>query len=242
MSFYATDLAFVHDAAFGGFACRIAPEIVRLLARACIGRGTVLELGCGSGITAEHLVARGYRVVGIDASPAMIRLARTRVPRATFRIGRIGSTRLSPCAAAIAVGEVVTYAIERPHGRRALTRLAARVHAVLEAGGLFVFDFMESAEGRTYVGKSHAGEGWAMTVSATTDPSGRWLTRRITLFRHVGGEFRRSQETHRVRLFDRQDVAAALAQAGFTVRFQRSLGRVRLMRGDVLAIARREQV
>ncbi len=80
-----------------------------------------------------------------------------------------------------------------------------------------------------------------MTVSATTDSSGRWLTRRITLFRHVQGEYRRSQETHRVRLFDRQEVATALQQAGFTVKFQRSLGCVRLMRGDVLAIARREQ-
>jgi SAM-dependent methyltransferase len=47
----------------------------------------VLDAGCGPGLYAEELVARGaHDVVGLDASPAMIELARLRVPeRASFR-------------------------------------------------------------------------------------------------------------------------------------------------------------
>ncbi len=41
----------------------------------------VLDLGCGPGLYAEELVARGARrVVGVDASAEMVRLARQRVP------------------------------------------------------------------------------------------------------------------------------------------------------------------
>ena len=39
----------------------------------------VLDAGCGPGITTEELLDRGARVVGVDASPAMLRNARKRV-------------------------------------------------------------------------------------------------------------------------------------------------------------------
>jgi len=43
--------------------------------------GTVLDLGCGMGEPiARHLIDRGFRVVGVDGSPAMIELCRARFP------------------------------------------------------------------------------------------------------------------------------------------------------------------
>ncbi len=45
----------------------------------------VLDLGCGPGLYAQELLGRGARrVVGVDASTEMVRLARRRVPQATF--------------------------------------------------------------------------------------------------------------------------------------------------------------
>ncbi len=46
------------------------------------GKGAkVLDLGCGSGLpVAQHMVERGLRVTGIDASPKMIAFCRERLP------------------------------------------------------------------------------------------------------------------------------------------------------------------
>jgi SAM-dependent methyltransferase len=42
---------------------------------------TILDLGCGGGSpVALHMVARGFRVTGIDSSPTLISLCRTRMP------------------------------------------------------------------------------------------------------------------------------------------------------------------
>lgn len=43
--------------------------------------GSILDLGCGMGEPiARYLIGRGFRVVGVDSSPAMIEMCRTRFP------------------------------------------------------------------------------------------------------------------------------------------------------------------
>jgi len=50
--------------------------------------GDVLDLGCGMGRPiAEYLIDRGYRVTGIDASPSLINLCRSRFPEQTWIVG-----------------------------------------------------------------------------------------------------------------------------------------------------------
>ena len=40
----------------------------------------VLDLCCGTGLMTAELAERGYEMVGLDASPAMLDLARRRLP------------------------------------------------------------------------------------------------------------------------------------------------------------------
>ncbi len=48
---------------------------------------TVLDVACGTGLVADALANRGYRVTGIDVSVPMLERARRRVPAATFVAG-----------------------------------------------------------------------------------------------------------------------------------------------------------
>ena len=47
----------------------------------------VLEVGCGSGVFLRAAADRGARVAGLDASPALVELARARVPEADLSVG-----------------------------------------------------------------------------------------------------------------------------------------------------------
>ena len=56
-----------------------------------------------------------------------------------------------------------------------------------------------------------------MLVESQEDRVASTLDRRITIFREVGGHYRRSEENHRVRLFDAGLLEDLLSSAGFAV-------------------------
>lgn len=64
------------------------PTYAEAIRRAGIAPGDrVLEVGCGSGVFLREVVDRGAHAVGLDASAAMIELARARVPAAELHLG-----------------------------------------------------------------------------------------------------------------------------------------------------------
>jgi hypothetical protein len=170
----------------------------------------------------------------------MVTLARRTAPLARFAVGSLASTPLPRCRAIIALGEVVNYLGDRhsasTHDRR-LFRFFDRAARALEPGGLLLFDFMESARHRTFEASTRVGRDWAVVAGARAD--GAILTRHITTIRQINGRLRISQETHQVRVYRRQVIAAALRRAGFSVAIRRSLGRVPVIRGDAVVVAHR---
>jgi SAM-dependent methyltransferase len=50
---------------------------------------SVLDIGCGSGLPADSLIAKSHRITGVDVSAAQIALARTNVPSGRFLHGDI---------------------------------------------------------------------------------------------------------------------------------------------------------
>ena len=53
--------------------------------------GRALDAACGTGRHAGHLAGLGHDTIGVDASPAMLRVARERFPAVDFKVGRLAT-------------------------------------------------------------------------------------------------------------------------------------------------------
>jgi SAM-dependent methyltransferase len=178
----------------------------------------VVDLGCGSGLWARELVDAGYRVLGIDISEAMIELSRKRVPEAEFRAGSLFDADIPPCSAVTAISEVLNYLFDEE--ARGLTPLFRRVFEALVPGGVFVFDVLGPGQvplGTTAKG-FRVGDDWAVLSEREEDTERGTMERRIVSFRKVGEHYRRTDEVHRVRLYEPSELVAELGSVGFEVR------------------------
>lgn len=54
----------------------LLPNILRLLSRQCKEGKTIVDVGCGTGYFSEQLAQRGAHVIGIDAGPNLISIAK----------------------------------------------------------------------------------------------------------------------------------------------------------------------
>jgi len=238
---YGIDLAYIHDAGFGHIATNAAAFLLGLLRQRRKDTGLVIELGCGSGISAEAIAAAGYDVLGFDISADMIALAQQRVPRGEFRAGSFLTAELPPCVAVTAIGECFSYLFDANSTKQTLSELLRRIHAVLLPGGLLLFDVaaLGRVSGAGPQQLCREGEDWAVLVTAEEDRQHRLLTRRITSFRKVGELYRRDHEVHRLRLFERQEMVGLLRDAGFRVWPLAEYGPLRFVRGHLGFLARK---
>jgi SAM-dependent methyltransferase len=168
--------------------------------------------------------------------------AKARAPLARFQTGSLLTAKLPVCDAVTAIGEIVNYQFDPKHSRAALTRLFRRVHDALRPGGLFVFDVAGPDRVPAQVPGHYWKEGadWSIHVEVDGSARSRWLTRRIVCFRkNAAGRYRRSEEVHRLRLYDSAEVGAELSAIGFRVREQSGYGRFRLYPGLRAVIARK---
>jgi SAM-dependent methyltransferase len=221
---YQEDLAYIHDTGFGDFARTSAPGILALLRQNGIRTGRVVDLGCGSGIWARELSDAGYKVVGVDISPAMIAHARQRVPEGEFHADSFLRFELPECGTVTALGEVFNYLFDRTNSLRTLERLCRNVFHALAPGGILIFDVAEPGRCQGMKQAFREGEDWACLVECQHDVPRQRLTRRIVTFRKVGSSYRRHEETHPQQLYKRAQIARMLRSTGFRVRTVRRYG------------------
>jgi SAM-dependent methyltransferase len=238
---YRADLAYIHDAGYGGFAKAAALWLLKLFRAEGIDDGLIVDLGCGSGIWADAANKAGFDVLGYDLSPAMIDIARRRVPAGRFVAESFLSASIPRCRCVTAMGEIFNYLSDSRNSDRELYKLFLRVYEALEPGGLFVFDGAEAGRGgKTGETRGFAvGDDWACIATAKENRAERKLTREITSFRKRGATYRREHETHVLRLFDRARVLAELRKPGFRVRTIRSYGELRFPPGYVGFVAKK---
>lgn len=96
----------------------------------------VVDLGCGNGALTRQLADRGYQVLGVDASPEQLALARQAYPDLTFREGNALDFALEQPADAI-FSNAVLHWIDADKQQAMLDHIASQIRPE----GLFVCEF-----------------------------------------------------------------------------------------------------
>jgi SAM-dependent methyltransferase len=223
---YETDLAYIHHQGFSEFAESASLGILEILWKHGVERGTVVDVGCGGGVLARELTRAGYTVLGFDTSPPMIAIARATAPAARFEVAAFAEAPLPECDAVVSIGEVLNYG-----SLDAVGTFVAHAACALIPGGVLLCDAAERGSYPASEERRIGGDDW--TVIALKESDGERLTRRVLTFREIDGEVRRSEEVHRLELYDRTELTALL-QPQFRVRVRRSYGSRRLPKGHAV--------
>jgi len=246
MPIYGEDLAYVHHVGFTQALRHAVPHLLSTLRQHGVTSGTVVDLGCGSGVWTRALTNAGYRVTGVDASLAMLRLARREAPRAAFHQASLFQAAIPPCAAVTAVGECLNYDAGGDGvttRQRLVDELLQRVFRQLRPGGLFVFDIhaRTSAPGMRRRKVFRAGRDWSIFHEARINGTGTRLLRYIRVSRRLGMRIRSGAEVHVLHLYDPAKLVSMMERAGFQVRTVDGYGSVPLLPGRVGFVARKPE-
>jgi SAM-dependent methyltransferase len=236
--YYRADLALIHHLGFAQHPDDCAPGILALLQPVRDRDGTVLELGCGSGLLTRHLLAAGHRVIATDASPAMLDLARDHLPGADIRRLVLPDDPLPGADAVVSVGHVLSYLPDEAAIRRALIAAAG----ALRPDGVLALDLCDLSYGPArsqsppYV---RTEPDWAIMTEFSTPAPDRFVREMTTFVRAAGGWWRRDDERHVNVLVDTGRIPDLLAEHGVEATVGAAFGTETLPVGLVTVIGRR---
>jgi SAM-dependent methyltransferase len=225
MALYQSDLAHIQATAFGGFAAGATPVIIARLRGAPVAVHTVVDVGCGAGVSTRMLTDAGFDVLAIEPSPALLEIARSAAPAARFRLASAYETEMPRCEAILAMGEALSYHAHDVDADVLLQRFLDGAATALVPGGQLVFDLIVIEGPPLDASGWRSTDDWVILYETREDPLARRLTRTIETFRlSDGGTYRRTREVHEVRLFDETTTRSLLRSAGFDVETARTYG------------------
>jgi SAM-dependent methyltransferase len=222
------------------FAVLMSQYLAEVLERHPVDGRRALDIACGTGTLALILADRGWEVVGVDASPTMLAIARSRAQssdapeqllflQADMRDLAIagpvddGGWWTHAGRPWIAAFDLVTCTYDSLNYLLHLDELAAcfrGVRRLLRPGGLFVADmntryFLEHDWGEHEVLER---AGFVQVAQSSFDPANNCSTMILSGF--VGDDqrgYQRFEETHIERAYPVEQIAASLAEAGLQI-------------------------
>jgi SAM-dependent methyltransferase len=208
------DLACRYDTAIAG--TPLLEADYQFVLRHLPGTGRVLDLGCGTGRVAVPLAARGDRVVGVDLSEEMLRLAGAKATAAGVRLDRLKANIVELdglCDGAFDAVLCLFSTLGMVTGAKNRGRVVGHAFRLLRPGGLLVLH----AHNRWHNLRTRTGRRWVVRDVARSllgrPDAGDWL------MEHHDG-----QTGWPVHLFTRREAVGLMKGGGFRVVEVRPVG------------------
>lgn len=193
-----------------------------LLMRYGVTDGILCELGCGTGKVTRRLAKIGYDMIGIDNSPDMLNIARSREKPGDQSILYLEQDMrefelYGTVAGVVSICDSMNYILSV----RDLNKVFRLVNNYLDPGGIFIFDmntlhyYRDVLQDRVICdNRDDCSLIWENSYEAR---SGRNRFD-LTIFRREDGDlFGKYEETHFQRAYALKDVRNALEEAGLKV-------------------------
>lgn len=182
-------------------------------------RNLVLDLGCGTGTLTELMYRKGYDMIGVDISDAMLNRAMEKKERSGSEILYLQQDMrelelYSTVGTIFCVCDSLNYILEEEE----LEQVFSGVKNYLFPGGIFIFDFNTEYKYREVIGDTTIAENredCSFIWENYYDSEGRINEYDLTVFvREEGERFRRFTETHFQRGYSPESMTALAVRSG----------------------------
>lgn len=194
----------------------ILPAFEKLLQQYKINqRANILDLCCGTGHMAQHLIEQGYQVTGLDISEAMLQYARDNAPNAKFILD---DARFFKLPSTFDVVICPSGSLNHMISIEDLEKVFTQVYDSLLDNGIFLFgitleDGYKSWNGAIADGDVKDDFAWACCDSY--NPEEKIGQFKITIFQMVEKTWQRLDISNLIRGYSRTEVISALESVGF---------------------------
>lgn len=185
-------------------------------------RNLVVDLGCGTGTLAELMYQKGYDMVGVDVSDAMLNIAMEKKAKSGAEILYLQQDMrelelYSTVGTVYSVCDSLNYILEEDE----LLSVFSLVNNYLYPGGIFIFDFNTAYKYREVIGDATIAENredCSFIWENFYDPEEEINEYDLTIFvREEGEHFRKFTETHFQRGYTVEQMVRLTEQSGMQV-------------------------
>lgn len=207
-----TTLAAFYDTLMSGYPY---DKVIDRLLHTVSGKG--IDLGTGSGRVAIALAKHGLSVVGVDASPEMLKVAEANAKadgvKMIFVCSDCESLQFTKVDFVTATCDVVNYISTKEQ----VKKLFKKVYEALRPGGSFIFDVSSSYKLRGMKDEQYFEDCDDVTYLWCNSLKGDRLTMDVAFFVPENEMYRRIDERHVMLVLDTQFLIDTLKDTGFKV-------------------------
>ncbi len=184
-------------------------------------RNLVVDLGCGTGTLTELMYEKGYDMIGVDSSEAMLNVALRKKEKSGSEILYLRQDMrelelYSTVGTVYSVCDSLNYIL----GEEELFTVFSLVNNYLFPGGIFIFDFNTDYKYREVMGNTTIAENredCSFIWENFYDPEGEINEYDLTIFVREDDRFRKFEETHLQRGYSALQMRRLVERAGMTV-------------------------